>query len=108
MPGNEYCPTITGHNRPARQCVAPVIAFALPVMMPGNARQWSGNTHYRALPGISVAVLVITAGGSHLSFQMSKMPETSGACHLDTIAAYSIRGAWCTPSLEKQNLHSDN
>ena len=30
------------------------------------------------------------------------MPETSGACHLDIIAAYSIRGAWCTPSLEKR------
>ena len=33
------------------------------------------------------------------------MPETSAVCHLDIIAAYSMRGTGFTPSLEKKDFH---
>ena len=44
--------------------------------------------------------LTKAGGSSQLSEEQNA--ETSGACHLDIIAAYSIRGTWCNPSLEKQ------
>ena len=51
---------------------------------------------------LSIRSLVTKAGGgSHLSCQKSKMPETSAVCHLDNIAAYSMRRDLVCPLFKK-------
>jgi len=56
---------------------------------------------------LSIKTLVTMVGVSHLSYQKSKMPESSAVRHLDTIVAYIILGTWCTPSVKKE-FASDN
>ena len=55
-------------------------------------------------PDFRHRTLVTKAGGSHLSCQMSKMPETSAVRHFVTIVAYVMRGARVSPILRKRGL----
>ena len=64
-----------------------------------NHSSYNNGVSTRQKSRLSIRTLIAKARGSHLSCQKSKMPETSAVCHLDTIAAYSMRGTWCTPSL---------